>query len=124
MTTGPNERCPCGSGRKYKRCCGSARPSASASPAKGPFEFIAGSYQMSLGFLPSIACLRATDDGRKVHHFVLVRPDPSADRDQADQISHQDLEQAFAGRPAPAELAERLKAVGYARLDQAQIARD
>ena len=21
MKTGPNERCPCGSGKKYKRCC-------------------------------------------------------------------------------------------------------
>jgi len=22
MKVGPNERCPCGSGKKYKRCCG------------------------------------------------------------------------------------------------------
>lgn len=22
MKIGPNERCPCGSGKKYKRCCG------------------------------------------------------------------------------------------------------
>jgi uncharacterized protein YecA (UPF0149 family) len=25
---GRNDPCPCGSGKKYKRCCGGARPSA------------------------------------------------------------------------------------------------
>jgi hypothetical protein len=26
-TPGRNERCPCGSGKKYKKCCGAANPS-------------------------------------------------------------------------------------------------
>ena len=27
-STGPNEPCPCGSGRKYKKCCGTNAPAS------------------------------------------------------------------------------------------------
>ena len=26
MTTGRNDPCPCGSGKKYKKCCGAPKP--------------------------------------------------------------------------------------------------
>jgi hypothetical protein len=29
MKIGPNERCPCGSGKKYKRCCGAKKSQTS-----------------------------------------------------------------------------------------------
>ena len=32
MTPGRNDPCPCGSGRKFKRCCGAARTEASTAP--------------------------------------------------------------------------------------------
>ncbi len=35
MKVGRNDPCPCGSGRKFKRCCGEARPAA-AQPASRP----------------------------------------------------------------------------------------
>ena len=28
--TGRNDPCPCGSGRKFKQCCGAARPAAAS----------------------------------------------------------------------------------------------
>ena len=34
---GRNDPCPCGSGRKFKQCCGAAHPAAAAaSPPRGP----------------------------------------------------------------------------------------
>ena len=31
---GRNERCPCGSGKKFKKCCGEPQPASSADPAR------------------------------------------------------------------------------------------
>ena len=31
---GRNERCPCGSGKKFKKCCGGPQPASSADPAR------------------------------------------------------------------------------------------
>lgn len=36
VTTGRNERCPCGSGAKYKRCCGRAGPTTGSRPVGRP----------------------------------------------------------------------------------------
>ena len=33
MKTGRNERCPCGSGKKWKKCCGLVAPTSVAAPA-------------------------------------------------------------------------------------------
>jgi tetratricopeptide (TPR) repeat protein len=38
MKTGRNDPCPCGSGRKYKRCCGSESAATAAHPLPGPNE--------------------------------------------------------------------------------------
>lgn len=65
MKTGRNEPCPCGSGRKYKKCCledTSSRPPGGHSPAelvearvrafrKGDFAFIYETYHSESHFL-------------------------------------------------------------------------
>jgi hypothetical protein len=33
MKPGRNDPCPCGSGKKYKKCCGAAIPIAAIAPA-------------------------------------------------------------------------------------------
>jgi tetratricopeptide (TPR) repeat protein len=38
MTPGRNEPCPCGSGRRYKHCCGAPSLASSAPPHPGPLE--------------------------------------------------------------------------------------
>lgn len=35
MKPGRNDPCSCGSGKKYKKCCGQGEPAGSASPAPG-----------------------------------------------------------------------------------------
>jgi SEC-C motif len=42
MPPGRNDACPCGSGRKYKKCCGNPMKLAAARPALAPSEIIAG----------------------------------------------------------------------------------
>jgi len=52
LSPGRNDRCPCGSGRKYKHCCGS--PSAApavAAPLSGEAQLAAASKQLQAGRL-------------------------------------------------------------------------
>ncbi|HEY3445007.1 MAG TPA: SEC-C metal-binding domain-containing protein [Myxococcales bacterium] len=129
MPIGPNDRCSCGSGRKYKRCCGAALVSAAASeerPAPGTirYAFEPGTYQIPAGFSPSIACLELHADGSQNYHFVLVRHAATELEELASQVAEGDLEQAFAGGTAPDLVAERLKATGYVLVENPRIARD
>lgn len=34
MSVGRNDPCPCGSGKKYKKCCGAAMPDLGPNPAE------------------------------------------------------------------------------------------
>lgn len=125
---GRNEPCPCGSGRKFKVCCGLASGAQeaddyespgrgedrSARPPDGRFRFEAGSYGGPGGYLPSIACLRRDEQGRWSYHFVLVIPDELRDdEERATLESGEHLFRAFQGRPSPESIALRLKEVGY-----------
>ncbi len=128
--TGRNEPCPCGSGRKYKRCCLQQPPLpptdvATALPSSSSrFRFQPGSYGVPGGFLPSIACLRREPSGSWTYHFVLVTPDADpVEEDLASLEAGHHLLRAFQGRPAPEALADRLKAYGYHTLTDFQIAR-
>jgi uncharacterized protein YecA (UPF0149 family) len=55
---GRNDSCPCGSGKKYKRCC--AKKEAEMGQRElpsGRFRYEPGSYgSPSLGYMPSIIC--------------------------------------------------------------------
>ena len=73
---GRNTPCPCGSGKKYKRCC--EQKEAAIKEQKlpsGKFQYKAGSYGgTNKGFVPSILCYK--DEGNSLKkHFCLVKPD-------------------------------------------------
>ena len=61
MTTGRNARCPCGSGKKYKRCCGRYPP-----PPDGPWEVDLVATPASIGNDPTArpALVLVVADGR------------------------------------------------------------
>ena len=126
---GRNEPCPCGSGRKFKVCCGVASQGAGTGdregsatlgevgwtgPTGGRFRFEAGSYGGAGGYLPSIACLARDRQGKWAYHFVLVIPDALRDDAEAATIeSGEHLFDAFEGGPVPEAVVRRLKNVGY-----------
>jgi len=93
---GRNDPCPCGSGKKYKKCCmhsSEQEPQPRPSPR---FRFEPGSYGGSGTFVPSLACLEQTAPDRWEYYFVLV--DPSrvyAAEELAVSQAEKDLEAAF-----------------------------
>ena len=82
---GRNEPCPCGSGKKYKKCCGGrggpqiALPSDTAGVSKAPSLFGAKAW------LHATPLDSRTDAGRRVKSSRRRRPTPAArcDRDAA-----------------------------------------
>src|SRR6185295_9406192 len=97
---GRNDPCPCGSGKKYKRCClgqgEKAAPEKSLSPR---FRFEPGSYGGPGAFMPSIACLKQVRPDEWEYHFVIVRPeDLHAQEETAVAEATRDLDRAFASR--------------------------
>ena len=68
-----NDPCPCGSGRKFKKCCLLKRPGP-GNRTTGEFRFEPGSYGGTGGFAPSLACYREAPSGEKVYRFVLANP--------------------------------------------------
>jgi hypothetical protein len=130
--SGPNSPCPCGSGRKLKRCCQSKAssetpPSRAAAPIArtgGKFRFEPGSYGGKGMFAPSIACLkqvRPDDWADWAYHFVLAKPDASFGVEQAAvDAAKEHLEEAFAERRrtgTDAALASYLKRQGYLSIE-------
>ena len=49
---GRNDRCPCGSGKKFKKCCGAPQPASSADPASVTEGF--GLFGLEAAFLTSL----------------------------------------------------------------------
>src|SRR5512133_2465998 len=123
MIVGRNEPCPCGSGKKYKKCCLSNEDARPSPPSRGGYRFEPGSYGSSTDCVPSIACQR---EGSDDCHFVLVKPDaPLDDPDHACATATADLNDAFArkartGRDEDAVLLLRDR--GYVRVDDYRIA--
>jgi len=122
---GRNEPCPCGSGRKFKRCC-IFGPSGDDLPGiAGRFRYEPGSYGGPGVFLPSIACLEQWQPNRWRYYFVLVRLDDfSENEDDATGRAAEDLNTAFSGATSAEAAAGTLKALGYKRMDDFKIVRD
>ncbi len=75
---GRNEPCPCGSGRKYKRCCADKERVDQSEFAVGRFRYEPGSYGGPVaGYMPSILCYERSEPDSWREHFCLVNPDES-----------------------------------------------
>ena len=94
---GRNDPCPCGSGKKYKKCCIDKPVNFEQSTKpKGGFQYKAGSYGDIGNFMPSIACLKQEREDEWIHYFVLVKPEEIFElEDDASDQSQEDLEEAF-----------------------------
>ncbi len=66
MTVGRNEPCPCGSGKKYKKCCAATDPIPEPAPRPTPrFRFEHGSYGgPGRQYMPSAICHEQTAPGQ------------------------------------------------------------
>ena len=130
MSVSRNDPCPCGSGKKYKKCCLTAPATGLAQPAPSPrFRFEHGSYGgPGQGFMPSAICYEQIAPGQWSEHFCLVNPThPVDDEDEASAIAEADFREAFAAKVRTGEdtqLAVHLKKKGYVTLDGFRIARD
>ncbi len=130
MTTRPgrNAPCPCGSGKKYKKCCLFREAQNEQVDFKTTYRFEAGSYGDVGRFTPSLACLKLTARDQWQYHFVLVKPDSvHADEDQATTEAEHDMSEAHKAKAAggsDADLALELRRRGYLSVDNYQIAVD
>jgi len=118
MSIGRNDPCTCGSGKKYKKCCGSATLSEAQPYSPGKFRFEPGSYGGPDGaFVPSILCQKWMSETEWRDHFVLANPmAPHHDHDSAVAAAEADLAEAFAAKQdggTDADLAMSLKSRGY-----------
>ena len=118
MTIGRNDPCTCGSGKKYKKCCGSATLSEAQPYSPGKFRFEPGSYGGPDGaFVPSILCQKRMSETEWRDHFVLANPmAPHHDHDSAVAAAEADLAESFAAKQdggTDADLAMSLKSRGY-----------
>ncbi|HBA83404.1 MAG TPA: hypothetical protein DCZ95_04845 [Verrucomicrobia bacterium] len=129
MTTGRNERCPCGSGKKYKRCCGIIPAERTLPSDCGKFRFEPGSYGgPGAGYVPSILCQKQFSGTDWRDHFVLVNPDaPCKDEMSALAIAEADLGEAFGRKQnggTDADMAMSLKSKGYMSVTDFNIIRE
>ena len=129
MTIGRNDPCPCGSGKKYKKCCGYASPSEAQPSSPGLFRFEPGSYGGPGGaFVPSILCQKRMSETEWRDHFVLANPmAPHHDHDSAVAAAETDLAEAFAVKQdggTDADLAMSLKSKGYVNVTGFKIIKE
>jgi hypothetical protein len=123
---GRNSPCPCGSGKKYKKCCLLTDTKQGAPEQSGRFRFEPGSYGPLDNCVPSIACLKPDRDSWE-YHFVLVKPaDVFNDPDRASACATADLNDAFSkgkeGGGSDEAVALHLKERGYVAVDDFRIA--
>ena len=120
-----NDPCPCGSGKKYKKCCLRNEDHDTKTEFKSKYRFEAGSYGDVGNFMPSIACLKLTQNGEWIYHFVLENPNQVVpDEDQAVIQAGDDLSVAFELKnkgSADAALAMELKSKGYVSVNDFNI---
>jgi SEC-C motif-containing protein len=117
---GRNDSCPCGSGKKYKRCCESKEAEMRQRELQsGHFRYEPGSYGgPQLGFMPSIICYKETGPESWTEHFCLVKSDVTlAEEDSATAIAEQHLAAASQvqaeGGGDPRKFALALRHDGY-----------
>ena len=72
---GRNDPCTCGSGKKYKKCCMLKDAENTTTEFKTIYRFEPGSYGDVGNFMPSLACLKQTQNDEWIYHFVLVKPE-------------------------------------------------
>ena len=118
MTIGRNDLCPCWSGKKYKKCCGSFPPPEAQPSRPGNFRFEPGSYGGPGGaFVPSILCQKRMSETEWRDHFVLANPTARHhDHDSAVAAAETELAEAFAAKQdggTAADLAMSLNSKGY-----------
>jgi len=122
MKIGRNDPCPCGSGKKYKKCCGLHSPAEARSPVPGKFRFEPGSYGgPGAGYAPSLLCKKQISETDWRDHFVLANPQkPCADEASAIAIAEADLAEAFEKKRnggTDADLAMSLRSKGYMNVE-------
>jgi hypothetical protein len=126
---GRNDSCPCGSGKKYKRCC--AKKEAEMSQRElpsGRFRYEPGSYgSPHLGYMPSIICYKEAGSESWTEHFCLVNSDITVvEEDRATAIAEKHLAVASRahaeGGGDPREFALSLRREGYKAVSNFRIA--
>lgn len=116
---GRNSPCPCGSGKKYKRCCQQKEVELRQQELPtGRFRYESGSYGgPSREYFPSIICYKENEQDTWSSHFCLLKPDAKAqDEDTASRIAEQDLAAAqstFDEGGSPQDFALALRHEGY-----------
>lgn len=122
---GRNDLCPCGSGKKYKKCCLGNADQDTTSEFQSKYRFEAGSYGDVGSFMPSIACLKLMQSGEWIYHFVLVNPNQVLpEEDQAVIQAGEDLAVAFELKNKggmDAAVAMDLKSKGYVSVDDFNV---
>ena len=122
---GRNDPCPCGSGKKYKKCCISKAPENAEDTPKELYRFEPGSYGDIDRFMPSLACLKQIRKDAWKYHFVLVKPESVyTEEDDATNEAEKDFSEAYAVKEAggtDADLAMSLKRKGYLNVDNYNV---
>jgi hypothetical protein len=120
--TGRNEPCPCGSGKKFKKCCGiSSRDEMPELPSDSKLGFASGTYKISDGYAPAIICISQTKTGEQSYHFVMVKntePYSEGQEYRAAELAYQDQRTAFLSTKdnnSPIISIQNLKSMGYYR---------
>ena len=122
---GRNDPCPCGSGKKYKKCCLSNDTEVKKTEFKPRYRFEPGSYGDVGNFMPSLACLKLTNKDEWIYHFILVKPESIfLEQNQAVAEAENDISNAYKVKNiggTDAELAMELKQKGYLSVDNFNI---
>ncbi len=127
-TIGRNELCPCGSGKKYKKCCISTGAVAQTHPSPR-FRFEAGSYGgAGRQYVPSVICYEQIALNKWCDCFCLVNPSRRfGTENEASAHAETDLNAAGSLKSAGAPdtvFAMVLKDKGYVMVDNFERATD
>ena len=127
---GRNSPCPCGSGKKYKRCCQQKETEMRRRELpSGRFRYESGSYGgPGGGYMPSIIGYKDVGTNSWEEHLCLVKPDTILkDEDAASAISEKDLANArklLDGGGSPQDFALSLRHEGYKSLSDFHVVKD
>lgn len=116
---GRNSPCPCGSGKKYKRCCQQKETDVlNRELPTGRFRYESGSYGgPGRGYMPSIIGYKDVGSNSWQEHMCLVKPDMVLDNeDSASAMSEKHLADAMKIKDSggsPQEFAISLRREGY-----------
>ena len=82
VTLGRNSPCPCGSGKKFKRCCGAGETSPSGVPDKADIFALVRrtAYAGSVGSARDRFCRRVLNEKRKVFESIAISQKLDASR--------------------------------------------